>query len=52
MTHPPLVSRTIAKARAVDIERIIPPAIIFVTKESGALYFLPLLACHSSGTLL
>lgn len=52
MTHPPLASRTIEKVRAVDIERIIPHATIFVTKESGALYFLPLLPCHSSGTLL
>lgn len=54
MTHPPLAGRTIEKVRAVDIERIIPHATIFVTKESaaGALYFLPLLPCHSSGTLL
>lgn len=54
MTHPPLASRTIENVRAVDIERIIPHATIFVTKESaaGALYFLPLLPCHSSGTLL
>lgn len=54
MTHPSLASRTIEKVRAVDIERIIPHATIFVTKESaaGALYFLPLLPCHSSGTLL